>query len=316
MTRESDETTVERQSPEVAFALLGNETRVAIVRTLSGFDDPVAFSELREAVGTQDSGQFNYHLGKLVGSFVRRTDDGYTLTLAGDRVVGALMAGAYTATVSFDPIEMDAECPECGAPLVVEYADEHVVIRCTDCDDWRSMFPFPPGTLDQFERADLPAVFDRWLRSTFERIVAGFCSNCGGRMDGRLDLTGDDPRVIYDCRQCREKSSTTATHRTQYHSATVAFGYDHGIDVMQTPMWELAHDLDTATEVVDEDPPTVRVALTLDEETLTLTLDEETLTLTLDEETLTLTLDEETLTLTLDESGTVTDVARERVKSS
>lgn len=271
---DANETTVERQSPEEVFALLGNETRVAIVRTLSGFDDPVAFSELREAVGTQDSGQFNYHLGKLVGSFVRRTDAGYTLTLAGDRVVGALMAGTYTASVSFDPIEMDAECPECGAALVVEYEDEHVVIRCTDCDEWRSMFPFPPGTLDQFDRADLPAVFDRWLRSTFERIVAGFCANCGGRMDGRLDLTGGDPQATYDCRQCGERSAATAHHRILYHSATVAFCYDHGIDVAGTPTWELAHRLDDVTEVVTDDPPTVRVTLTVEDETLSVTLDE------------------------------------------
>ena len=39
-------------------------------------DDPRTFSELREAVGMRDSGQFNYHLDKLLGTFVRVTEEG------------------------------------------------------------------------------------------------------------------------------------------------------------------------------------------------------------------------------------------------
>ncbi|MCH7660071.1 MAG: helix-turn-helix transcriptional regulator [Euryarchaeota archaeon] len=72
--------------PEEAFALLGNETRVAIIRELGTADDPRSFSDLHAAVGVRDSGGFNYHLQKLVGSFVRRTDEGYELSGAGERI--------------------------------------------------------------------------------------------------------------------------------------------------------------------------------------------------------------------------------------
>jgi hypothetical protein len=72
-----------------AFATLGNETRLSILLALWEAYEPfvatnaVAFSELRERVGMRDSGQFNYHLDKLRGHFVRKTDAGYELRRAG-----------------------------------------------------------------------------------------------------------------------------------------------------------------------------------------------------------------------------------------
>jgi hypothetical protein len=59
--------------PERAFRLLSDETRVGILRGLwEASNDAVSFSELRERVGTPDSGQFNYHLGKLREHFVSK----------------------------------------------------------------------------------------------------------------------------------------------------------------------------------------------------------------------------------------------------
>lgn len=60
-----------------AFALLGDETRVAMIEALvdesrTSLDNPrLSVSDLRERIGRPDSGQFNYHLDKLVGHFVR-----------------------------------------------------------------------------------------------------------------------------------------------------------------------------------------------------------------------------------------------------
>ncbi|MEF8884798.1 MAG: helix-turn-helix domain-containing protein, partial [Haloarculaceae archaeon] len=92
---------VETRDPDEAFAALADDTRVDILRALwSDEDQRATFSELREAVGMRDSGQFNYHLDKLVGRFVRKTDDGYELTLAGLYVNGAIEAGA----ISYGPL--------------------------------------------------------------------------------------------------------------------------------------------------------------------------------------------------------------------
>ena len=59
-----------------AFAALGNDKRVAIVRALAEAEGPMSFSDLQDAVEIDDSGQFNYHLGKLVGIFVRQVEPG------------------------------------------------------------------------------------------------------------------------------------------------------------------------------------------------------------------------------------------------
>jgi len=115
---------VQKADPEEVFAALSDDTRVAILRALWDADEQVlSFSELREAVGIRDSGQFNYHLGKLVGQFVRETDDGYTLTRAGIQINGAIEAGAYTVEASLDPIDLDSPCPTCDSDRTLPAVD-------------------------------------------------------------------------------------------------------------------------------------------------------------------------------------------------
>jgi DNA-binding transcriptional ArsR family regulator len=66
-----------------AFAALGDETRVDVLRALvdarrENPDDPeVSFSELQARVGVEDSGRFDDHLGKLRGRYVESEDGAY-----------------------------------------------------------------------------------------------------------------------------------------------------------------------------------------------------------------------------------------------
>lgn len=63
MDEADDETGV---TPEEAFALLANETRVSALEALwESRGEIVPFSELRRRVGVRDAGQFHYHLSKL-----------------------------------------------------------------------------------------------------------------------------------------------------------------------------------------------------------------------------------------------------------
>ena len=73
------------------FELLSDETRVGIVRELAAGED-LRFSTLRERVGTADSGKFNYHLERLRGNLVRKTEEGYRLTRAGRKLVDVVEA--------------------------------------------------------------------------------------------------------------------------------------------------------------------------------------------------------------------------------
>jgi hypothetical protein len=246
---------VHRRPPEEVFALLGNELRVAILRALAADpNEPVSFSELRERVDEPDSGKFNYHLRKLDGVFVTRGGDGYELTLAGRQLVGAIVAGTYTAEATVEPVEVDDPCPVCGAsPLVVTYADDRATLACPACEEWEYAFSFPAGTLDQYDRAELPAAFDRWMHALFQRIDAGFCTNCAGRLSGRLEPDADPPAVRWRCGRCGDEARASAALPVLYHPLTQGFLHDHGVDPASTPSWRLASLGDVAFEPHDAD---------------------------------------------------------------
>lgn len=67
MTRLPEEGEHFRLSPDDAFTLLGNETRIEILQALWDVSDPhvdddaVSFSDLYERVGIEGTGNFNYH---------------------------------------------------------------------------------------------------------------------------------------------------------------------------------------------------------------------------------------------------------------
>ncbi|MDY6764143.1 MAG: helix-turn-helix domain-containing protein, partial [Halobacteria archaeon] len=115
MTNEGDKTET-MLSPDEAFNVLGNTTRVRILKTLGEADGSLSFAELRDKVGHDDPGNFNYHLSKLEGHFVRKTDEGYELQSAGERVIEAVLSGAMTETPVLEPTQTDIICHHCGAP--------------------------------------------------------------------------------------------------------------------------------------------------------------------------------------------------------
>jgi hypothetical protein len=72
-----------------SFDLLGNETRLGIVQALLAAEpEPLRFSDIRDEVGVRDTGRFNYHLGRLRGTLVEKSDEGYVLTPEGRRLGG------------------------------------------------------------------------------------------------------------------------------------------------------------------------------------------------------------------------------------
>ncbi|WP_436930014.1 winged helix-turn-helix domain-containing protein [Halosimplex halobium] len=271
---------VERVSAEGAFELLGNETRLATVRALFEADDPLSFSALRDAVGVRDSGQFNYHLDKLRGSFVRETDEGYALTAAGTHVVGSVLAGHYTKTVAGDPVPVDADCPYCEGSLAALFDEEYVRIACSDCDRNVISLTVPPGAFEDHPREEWPVVAERWTRRTFERYQRGFCGVCHGPVDPHLELDPPDVHDVYDagvryaCRRCGDDMFANVEATVLSHPAVVAFYYERGIDVAETPIWAFDWAVQPTASVVAEDPPRVEVPVEHEGDRLVLTLDE------------------------------------------
>jgi DNA-binding transcriptional ArsR family regulator len=98
-----------------ALAVLAEETRVRILRMLAEAEDPMAFSELRRAVGVADAGRFNYHLSRVCEHFVREVEEGYELDRAGARLVTA----ADVDVAGREPEVTDAVEPDPGEPCPV-----------------------------------------------------------------------------------------------------------------------------------------------------------------------------------------------------
>lgn len=270
---------VEHRPAGEIFGLLSDDLRVEIVQALGEANEPLAFSTLREVVGEPDSGKFNYHLRKLVGVFVTKADDGYRLSLAGDQMYGAIVSGAYTADASIEPFEFEGPCPTCGSDvLLAEYTDERAKTSCPDCEEFHNEFPFPPGSLDQFPRADLPAAFDRWMRASVTTFLQGFCTNCGGRVDTRLERTDEDTsqslRLRFECRLCGYELRSSLFLPLLYHPVAVSFFERRGVDVFNDPTWRFwDHDDEVTVEMVEEDPLQARISIVLDGGEIVATLD-------------------------------------------
>ncbi|WP_416840473.1 winged helix-turn-helix domain-containing protein [Haloferax sp. DFSO52] len=269
---------------EQAFSLLADETRLAILRTLADAPrDPLTFSQLRERVGVADSGRFNYHLGKLTDNFVKKSEAGYELRLAGWNIVGAILAGAYTRGDDIGPIPLDHPCPTCDGLVEATYEDERVHIRCTDCDKTMLDAGIPPGVLEDYDDAALPEVADRYVRSLFSQARDGFCVSCQGRLESRLetdtdelhpDVVCDEPQAVYSCTRCREELIAGVGMAYLDHPAVVSFYYDHDVDLSQPNLWGTAwHDKPTLT-VVSDDPLRARVDFEVDGDTLSLVIDD------------------------------------------
>jgi len=273
----SDSGSVDGADAEDAFALLADETRLAIIRELYALEEPLTFSELGERVGMRDSGQFNYHLGKLTSRFVEQTDDGYTLTMAGLRVLGAVFAGAYDEATTIEPISIDDPCPVCDGDLVAVYDRDHFKITCEDCERQIVAYPAPPGILRGRDRTDLPDVFSRYATHVLGQITDGFCPLCLGTTTAELGAEPTDGvGVTYRCDHCGLDMSMSAVVALLTVPAAVAFARDHGIEIDKTPIWN--NPLFDSDERLIEDesgPAVLELSLTLDDETLTVQFDDQ-----------------------------------------
>jgi hypothetical protein len=287
-----------RIAPEDAFALLGNESRIAILRALwESPYEPLSFSELRERVGMRDSGQFNYHLGKLLGRFVRKAAGGpesdpgdasdgrggYELTLAGWQVLGAILSGQYASGERLEPVKLDDPCKHCGGTVSLRYENERMRIRCEECEEVIASGGVPPGVIEGYDPSELPDVFWRLMRSFIQQAQLGFCVSCRGRMrpeirtepDGRFGRTEEDaPFVVFECERCPERISTSVGDALLDHPAVVSFHYERGVDLRDQPPTALPWVADDHAVVESDDPLRVRVTIELDGDRLELLIDD------------------------------------------
>lgn len=296
-------------TPDEAFSVLGNETRMEILQVLAAADGPQAFSELYEAGSATDSGNFTYHLDKLVGHFVADTDEGYTLRRAGERIVEAVVSGAVTETPVIEPTRVGWPCSQCGAPSIMSYQQEWVAASCPECEGLygRSTTddPVPDEQLEQgyLGGASLPPagiegrapseVLKASLAWDFlERIALsnGICPRCSAAVDRKLTVCENHDTSDGLCTQCnnRHQELFTATCPncplevegllpTAVHGYTEVLNFitAHGFNpvVPTKHQWQTITDAQ-AVEVLSTNPAKARITYSLEGHVLRLTVDE------------------------------------------
>jgi DNA-binding transcriptional ArsR family regulator len=273
------------------FGVVANETRIAILRALwdehtanpeevdGPRSEPVAFSTLRERVGVADSGQFNYHLDKLVPEFVQHREGGYVLTHAGAQVVGAAVSGVYTDTdADLEAAEMGAcTVSDCTGTLEASYEDGHVTVACDTCD-LRTVMHVPPVVVGTQDVGANPDLLQQFTLTEMQRLVRGFCNLCDGPVEASVgtDSPSEGPvAVVHVCQACGSISHTSAAVFVLDHPAVVSLLHDAGIDYRSIALWQTPPELAYEETVRSLDPLRLEVTVTVDSKTLDIVLDDD-----------------------------------------
>lgn len=295
-----------------AFALLADETRLAILLALweaydpQATDNAVSFSEIFDRVEYDDPGNLRYHLEKLEGQFVQQRDPGggYEIRTTGLKFVRSIIAGAGVQDATLDATEIEQPCPFCGAPTVISYRDGLVIHACTVCEGARpeestpegvlSVTPFDPAGLTDRSPAEIRAASTVTALRDAQTLFDGLCPACSGAVDGWFEYCGDHDRTgpcencrlrfaaraRFQCRICRNHKVEPLQGLVMFHPAVVSFYDDHGVSTRIR-----ADDVDSVTrfyelmdehsiDVVSEEPLRVDVTATYDDDEVRVTFDD------------------------------------------
>jgi len=176
---------------EDAFASLADETRMKILLELTkvvrerGRDAGLSFSELRQRVGIDDSGRFNYHLDKLSPVFVRKVDDEHVARYPGLMFISSVLAGTHRDAESPEPKTAQTEfaCSVCSEPLELQYAERpHYTGLSLSCPEHgeTDKYPVPPGALSGRSLAELMTVGYTHALTNLNLARRGVCGRCWG----------------------------------------------------------------------------------------------------------------------------------------
>lgn len=294
--------------PDEAFAILGNETRLEIVRALGEADDPLGFSALHDRVAVRDSGQFNYHLDQLLGHFVEKEDDGYRLRRPGRRVVEAILSGAVTETPDFERTRVDRPCQYCGAPVEIVWRSGSIELYCSECpgtygrrggteelDDesgYLGRTPLPPAGLQ--DRTPEVALQAAWTWGGLELLAmsAGICPRCAATLERTVDVCEDHDasdglcpkcealkqvRVHAHCTNCIHESGGDFIIHLLAHTPVLSFLTDHDLNPVAPSAGTSLHRLQSLYEedVESVDPFRATFTIPADDEALDVTVDDD-----------------------------------------
>lgn len=198
-------------SPEDAFSVLGDETRLGILlelaQALANDEDGLPFSELRKRAGVEDSGRFNYHLDKLSDGFIGKEGDIYTVRPAGLAVVSAVYAGTYADDTGEHTAESPWLCPDCGDPFTIRYESDQLFLTC-EAHGPQLGYPTPPGASRGRSLTELATVVLKRTLTGVNLARQGICPRCWGEttveypVDAEYADAWGDYATSISCERC------------------------------------------------------------------------------------------------------------------
>lgn len=291
-------------SPEAAFAILGDETRLAILRELGEAGEPLSFSTLRERVGYDTASNFSYHLDAFEGHYLRETEEGYALRETGRRVIEAVLSGAVTGGPRTELMRVDRNCPYCGAPVEMRYDRNRIEGYCTDCggvyegsdgDDsdgaarrgYLGHLPFPPAGIEDRTLPEAERAAWTWGARDFIAVSKGVCPRCAARLEqtpsvceahepgrGRCETCGNRHRVQVhsSCTHCIYEETSSFVLKLFAEPAFLGFLTSHGLDPV-VDNWEFGWGYEE--DIRSTDPFEAAFTFSLAGDRLILTVDDE-----------------------------------------
>lgn len=286
-------------TPEEALAILGEEVRLEVLKRLGEANGPLAYSELFDRIDYDDASNFSYHLDKLVGQFIERSEDGYAIRRSGERVMEAILSGALTTDPVRKRTQTDKPCPFCSAPIEVGYQEERVTMHCPECSgllgradaeaprftesDNLGFRPLPPAAIEGRSAGEIHDVSKIWTAVTMHTIARGVCPRCSGRVEHSITVCESHEPAEGTCEACGLRFGATAsascgncifemTSAVPGHlgasSELLAFLVDHDIDPLAL---EDFHPYAAVDETIHSHQPfEASYTFTVDEEALTL----------------------------------------------
>jgi DNA-binding transcriptional ArsR family regulator/uncharacterized Zn finger protein len=283
---DADEGAGEGFPVEEAFALIGHRLRAEVLRVLGEHPhEGLSFSELRERVDADvDSGQFNYHLRKLVGHFVEQGEDGYVLRPAGLALYRAIRSGTFTQRVALEPLEVGFDCYHCGSAVEVTLEDGWLEMTCSGCGHVYTTSRLPPSAVEG-DRDSLLARLDQYNRHRYLAATHGVCPVCASELSlefvrgEELDAEGADRHEAFvrrHCSHCGRTQYLPVGMTLLYHPVVVSFYHDHGRDLTTVPHWNLEWAMtDDSLTVRSADPWAFELRVPCDDEVLEVVVDDE-----------------------------------------
>lgn len=246
-----------------------------------------------------DSSKFNYHLQELVGHFVERRDDGaesqlveemvgehgpgYALRPEGTILTRTIRSLTFAGEATLDPFAVGLDCYYCGSDVEAAYGNGIFKVQCPGCEYLYDYNLTPPGVIADDEAAVLSRVarYNRHVRYAFADGVCPYCAHDVPAKMRTATETGyprsDRRKVIVtrQCDHCGNMDNLTVGELLLRDPELVSFCHQRGLDVANTPIWDLEFAAtDRYVTVHSESPWELTLTISLAGDTLELSVDE------------------------------------------